>query len=101
MRITQTNEIGDLINAINNIQINGHSNLLTAIKIAQLSLKHRQNKSQRQRIICFVGHPITGDEEDFEDIGIRLKKNNVAIDVINFANEENVPRLQAMVNAAN
>lgn len=34
-------------------------------------------------------------------MGIRLKKNNVSIDVINFANEENVPRLQALVNAAN
>lgn len=49
----------------------------------------------------FVGHPLRGTEEDFEEVGVRLKKNNVAIDIINFANEENVPRLQALVNAAN
>lgn len=30
-----------------------------------------------------------------------MKKNNVAIDVINFANEDNKVRLEAMVNAAN
>lgn len=30
-----------------------------------------------------------------------MKRNNVAIDVINFAHPENVPKLQAMVNAAN
>jgi 26S proteasome regulatory subunit N10 len=32
---------------------------------------------------------------------MRLKRNNVAIDIINFANPENVPKLTALVNAAN
>ena len=41
MRLTQTNEIGDLINSINNIQINGNADVMTAIKVAQLALKHR------------------------------------------------------------
>jgi hypothetical protein len=60
------------------------------------------NKSQRQRIITFVGHPIgKGTEEDFEDLGMRLKKNNVSIDVINFANPDNIGRLQALVDSAN
>jgi hypothetical protein len=34
-----------------------------------------------------------GTEEDYEDVGLRLKKNNVSIDVINFANPDNVSRL--------
>lgn len=42
-----------------------------------------------------------GTEEDFEDVGMRLKKNNVSVDVINFANPDNVARLQALVNSAN
>jgi len=66
-----------------------------------LSLKHRQNKSQRQRIIVFVGHPLKESEEEFEELGVRMKRNNVAIDVINFAHPENVPKLQALVKAAN
>ena len=93
MRLTQTNDGDELSNAINNIQINGDADLLTSIKIAQLSLKHRKNKSQRQRIVVFVGHPMTGTEEDYEDVGLRLKKNTVSIDVINFANPDNVSRL--------
>ena len=101
MRLTQTNDSDELANAINNITINGDAHMLTAIKIAQLSLKHRKNKSQRQRIIIFVGHPLVGSEEDFEDVGMRLKKNNVSIDVINFANPDNVSRLQTLVNTAN
>lgn len=39
--------------------------------------------------------------EQCEDLGKRLKRNNVAIDVINFANFENVDKLTALVNAAN
>jgi 26S proteasome regulatory subunit N10 len=34
-------------------------------------------------------------------LGKRLKRNNVAVDIINFANPENVPKLEALVNAAN
>ena len=71
------------------------------MKVAQLSLKHRQNKQQRQRIISFVGHPLTETIDQCEDLGKRLKRNNVAIDIINFANPENVPKLEALVSAAN
>lgn len=41
----------------------------------------------------FVGSPLEGTEDDFEDVGMRLKKNNVSIDVINFAHPDNVSRL--------
>ena len=64
-------------------------------------MKHRQNKSQKQRIIIFVGHPLRESDADVEELGVRMKRNNVAVDVINFAHPENVPKLQAMINAAN
>lgn len=99
--MTQTNEVGDLINSINNIEILGKSDVLKAIKVAQLSLKHRMNKNQRQRIVVFVGHPLDGTEEDFEDVGARLKKNAVSVDVINFAHPDNVSRLTTLVQTAN
>ena len=59
------------------------------------------NKNQRQRIIIFVGHPVEEDEAACEELGKRLKRNNVNIDIINFAHPDNVPKLQALVNAAN
>lgn len=49
----------------------------------------------------FVGYPLEGNEDDFEDVGMRLKKNNVAIDIVNFAHPDNVSRLQTLVSAAN
>jgi 26S proteasome regulatory subunit N10 len=35
----------------------------------KLALKHRQNKSQQQRIIAFVGSPITESAEDLVALG--------------------------------
>ena len=81
--------------------IDGNAQFFTAVKVAQLSLKHRMNKSQRQRIVIFVGHPIREEVADCEDLGKRLRRNNVAIDVINFAHPDNVPKLQALVSCAN
>ena len=65
-------------------------------------LKHRQNKNQRQRIIVFVGSPIEEDEKTLVKLGKKLKKNNVAVDVVNFGEEqENEPKLKAFIEAVN
>ena len=48
-----------------------------------------------------MGHPLKESEADFEELGVRMKRNNVAVDVINFAHPENVPKLQQLINAAN
>jgi 26S proteasome regulatory subunit N10 len=37
----------------------------------------------------------------YEELGVRMKRNNVAVDVINFAHPENEQKLRSMVNAAN
>ena len=59
------------------------------------------NKSQKQRIIAFVGHPIRESLATCQELGQRLKRNNVAIEIINFSNPENIQKLEALVNAAN
>lgn len=68
----------------------------------QLALKHRQNKNQKQRIIVFVGSPIEEDEKSLVKLGKKLKKNNVAVDIVNFGEEaENTTKLDAFVQAIN
>ena len=66
-----------------------------------MALKHRENQNQRKRVIAFVGHPIEQDLAQCEELGRRLKMNNVAVDLINFANPDNVSKLETLVNAAN
>lgn len=50
--------------------------------------------------MTFVGHPIAETIEECKQLGKLLKKNNVALDVINFAHPENVPKIEALVEAA-
>ena len=59
------------------------------------------NKAQRQRIIAFVGHPLKETLQQCEELGKRLKRNNVSLDIINFANADNVQKLTALVNSTN
>ena len=65
-------------------------------------LKHRQNKNQRQRVICFIGSPIQESVQDLVKLAKKLKKNNVAVDIISFGNEqENLEKLEAFINGVN
>ena len=67
---------------------------------SQLALKHRENKNQRQRIVAFVGSPIADPEESLVKLGKKLKKNNVAVDIINFGEEaENEAKLKAFIES--
>lgn len=96
--LTQTNDVGRLLSTIQKMPIHGYIDLPRAIKIAQLSLKHRQNKNQKQRIVVFVGSPIEGlEDKDMAKLGKQLRKNDVAIDVISFGHPENSPLLNTLV----
>lgn len=65
-------------------------------------MKHRQNRNQRQRIIVFVASPVESDEKALVKLAKKLKKNNVAVDIINFGEEaENTSRLEAFINNVN
>jgi 26S proteasome regulatory subunit N10 len=73
--------------------VGGSADLMTSLNVAQLALKHRENKNQRQRIVVFLASPIGGGaagsslEDQLVKLGKKMKKNNVAIDVILFGDE--------------
>lgn len=60
--VTPTPDLGKVLNCMTDIPIEGETNIAAAVQIAQLALKHRQNKNQRQRIVLFIGSPIAEDE---------------------------------------
>lgn len=60
--VTPTPDLGKVLNAMQGLRIEGEVNLATAAQIAQLALKHRENKNQRQRIVIFVGSPVREDK---------------------------------------
>ena len=62
VQVTLTSDVGRVLTLSHGIKIGGTANLSAGIQVAQLSLKHRQNKNQRQRIIVFVGSPVSEAE---------------------------------------
>lgn len=102
INLTPTSDPGRIIAEISKIKIQGMARLMRGIQTAQLALKHRQNKNQKQRIIAFIGSPITETEKELETLGKLLKKNNVSIDLVSFGEvEENNAKLTKLLNAAN
>eukprot|EP00927_Polykrikos_kofoidii_P009623 TRINITY_DN1401_c0_g1_i5.p1 TRINITY_DN1401_c0_g1~~TRINITY_DN1401_c0_g1_i5.p1 ORF type:complete len:457 (-),score=139.99 TRINITY_DN1401_c0_g1_i5:39-1409(-) len=100
--ITPTSDLGQMVSVLPKLSIGGMSDLLRGIQTAQLALKHRQNKTQKQRIIAFVGSPVTATEKELEALGKKLKKNNVSLDLVSFGEvEENTPKLEKLLNAVN
>ncbi|CAJ0748789.1 3168_t:CDS:2 [Entrophospora sp. SA101] len=73
--VTLTSDVGKIYSALHNIKIGGKPNLTTGIQVAQNAL-------------------VT--------LGKKMKKNNVAVDIINFGEEsENNSKLEAFINAVN
>eukprot|EP00775_Hariotina_reticulata_P006012 gene6012-6250_t len=100
--VTPTPDLGKVLNSMTDIVIEGESNIATSVQIAQLALKHRQNKNQRQRIVIFAGSPVKEDKDALVKIAKKLKKNNVAVDVVSFGHEsENEDKLSAFHAAIN
>ncbi|CAL0311459.1 unnamed protein product [Lupinus luteus] len=85
------------------LEIGGEMNLAAGIQVAQLALKHRQNKKQQQRIIVFAGGPVKHEKKMLEMIGRKLKKNSVALDIINFGEEDEgkTEKLEGLLSAVN
>jgi 26S proteasome regulatory subunit N10 len=76
------------------VEINGESNFLKSISVAQLCLKHRVNKHQKQRIVVFVASKVTASEEELEKLAQKLKRNSIAINLVNLCEDTNQEKLE-------
>jgi 26S proteasome regulatory subunit N10 len=101
--VTPTSDLGKILACMHGLEVGGECNLAAGIQVAQLALKHRQNKKQQQRIIVFVGSPVKYDKKVLEMIGRKLKKNSVALDIVNFGEEDEgkAEKLEALLAAVN
>ncbi|PKI83291.1 proteasome regulatory particle base subunit rpn10 [Malassezia vespertilionis] len=102
VKVTLTQDVGRVFAALHDSKLDGTVKLCTGINVAQLALKHRQNKNQRQRVVVFVGSPVADTSESLLALAKKLKKNNVAVDVVNFGEDElNQDKLAKFVEAVN
>ncbi|KAJ7967174.1 26S proteasome non-ATPase regulatory subunit 4-like [Quillaja saponaria] len=100
---TPTSDLGKILSSLHGLELGGEMNMAAAIQIAQLALKHRQNKNQQQRIVVFAGSPVKYDEKVLEMIGKKLKKNSVALDIVDFGGEDEAKpeKLEVLLAAVN
>ncbi|KAF5960919.1 hypothetical protein HYC85_002128 [Camellia sinensis] len=103
--VTPTSDLGKILACMHGVEIGGDCNLAAGIQVAQLALKHRQNKKQQQRIIFkwFVSVLSNTDKKVLEIIGRKLKKNSVALDIVSFGEEDDgkTEKLEALLGAVN
>jgi 26S proteasome regulatory subunit N10 len=115
--VTLTTDHGKILEGLHRTKskIRGSAHLATGIQIAgvsitgflcserklnyilKLALKHRQNKSQKQRIIIFNCSPIPEDEKTLVKLAKKMKKLGVSIDFVSFGEIEDdvTKKLQA------
>lgn len=62
-----------------------------------MALKHRQNNSQKQRIVIFNCSPVEEEEKNLIKLAKKMKKNGISIDIIAFGelSDDTTRRLQA------
>ncbi|KAI1436586.1 von Willebrand factor type A domain-containing protein [Xylaria sp. CBS 124048] len=100
---TLTTDRGKLLEGMHRTQkkISGSLHLTTGIQVAGLALKHRQNRSQRQRVIAFVCSPVDDEEKKLVSLAKKMKKLNVDVDFILFGDLDengNQKKLEAFNN---
>ncbi|KAF5849892.1 hypothetical protein GGP41_005314 [Bipolaris sorokiniana] len=97
---TLTTDIGKVLDGLHRTKIKGSSHFVTGINVAagaQLALKHRQNKSQKQRIVIFNCSPIEEEEKNLVKLAKKMKKSGISIDIIAFGelSDDTTRKLQA------
>ncbi|KAL3809809.1 hypothetical protein ACHAXA_002379, partial [Cyclostephanos tholiformis] len=109
--VSPTDDLGKILAALHGVRLSGEMippgrdavDIAASVQVAALALKHRRNKNGSQRIVLFVGSPLTcADSKALVKAGKQLKKNNVSIDVVVLGEAEvNEPKLRELVDAAN
>jgi len=73
--LTPCRNLGAIMTALQKeVKANGKANFIGGLKTAQLALKNRQNKNQRQRVIMFVGSPVLDDVAELVKLAKNFKK---------------------------
>ena len=102
--VSPTEDVGKILSAMHGLPLTSSTDDITsAVQVASLALKHRRNKNGSQKIVLFVGTPLTNvDARAMQKVGRQLKKNNVSIDVVAIGElEANEDKLKELVDAAN
>lgn len=101
MMETLTGNVDRVMGTMTKLPIGGRLHFANALQIATLALSYRINQRAEKRIIAFVGSPILEDAKTLEKLAKKLRKDDVAVDVIALGSEGNEEVLRTFVDAVN
>ncbi|RNF02292.1 proteasome regulatory non-ATPase subunit [Trypanosoma rangeli] len=96
---TLTLDVERVMCSLANISIRGKQcHFSQGLQIASLALSHRTNPRAEKRIVAFIGTPLSETDEELDKLARKLRKDDVAVDIVGICVEENVSRLAAFVD---
>ncbi|CAL9736927.1 26S proteasome regulatory subunit Rpn10p [Monosporozyma servazzii] len=105
---TFTSQFGKILSGLNETMIAGdHIHFVNTIEMAALTLKHRQNKLQHQRIVMFICSPLSinqnnNDDDSLSGVASLLNEKKIALDIINFGEiDQNTTLLTEFIDTLN
>ena len=101
VRETLTGDTDRVMASMTSIPVGGKIHFLHGLQIASLALSHRTNPRAEKRIIAVVGSPIMEEKKALDKLAKRLRKDSVAVDIVNVAIEENIEPLTSFVDLVN
>ncbi|ESL07149.1 proteasome regulatory non-ATPase subunit [Trypanosoma rangeli SC58] len=99
---TLTLDVERVMCSLANISIRGKQcHFSQGLQIALLALSHRTNPRAEKRIVAFIGTPLSETDEELDKLARKLRKDDVAVDIVGVCVEANVSRLTAFVDKLN
>lgn len=99
---TLTNDVDRVMASITGVPISGkRCHFSHGLLIASLALSHRTNPRAEKRIVAFIGSPLQETEKELDSLAKKLRKDDVAVDVVTFGVAENIPLLESFVAKVN
>lgn len=98
---TPTNDPSAVYSQFSKIQIQELVGVARSIQIGQLTMKHRVNKNQHERMIIFLASAIKENPEDLYVLARNLRRNLIAVDIINICSPENTVIIQNFIEIVN
>lgn len=97
-----TADVDRILASLASIKIKGKvCHFSAALRIAALALSHRSEPRSEKRIAIFMGSPLRETPQELHTLAHKLRKDNVAVDVVTFGVPDNVEPLQHFVEKVN
>lgn len=98
---TPTNDSAQLFAQYSKIPIQDFLELSRSIQIARLTMKHRVNKHQHEKLVIFIASAIKENPEDLYVLARNLRRDSIAVDLVNICCPENISILQNFLEIVN